>query len=365
MDSRKMTIGVFAIKKMSMPMFSWLMVVALTPLMSWASNPSSGCSATNNLLNASGTYSFTFDGIERTFRLHVPGKYNGTTPAPMVTVFHGWGGDENEFLANSTVRREANKRGYILVAPKGLGSGAPDDSNNSWSFSGSTTGLDGDGGNGVSGAVCNYNMTATYTYPSCSGVAQNSCAWSQCQQDDVAFTVALVEYISSKMCIDTNNVFAAGGSNGGMFTWELGQNPQSAEKFRALASIIGLPHRGYLAAKGKPEDMPVLLITGTRDATVPPGEWDDPAFTTTTDGDWFYYTGATAITQSWAQAHGCSVAGDAVPFNDGYKKPDCRTYCSGDQGWPRVLDCRASMGHTYSFSWAWKLILDFFDQHSI
>ena len=33
-------------------------------------------------------------------------------------------------------------------------------------------------------------------------------------------------------------------------------------------------------------------------------------------------------------------------------------------GWPKVLDCRAAMGHTYEFSWAWRLILDFFDAQS-
>ena len=26
-----------------------------------------------------------------------------------------------------------------------------------------------------------------------------------------------------------------------------------------------------------------------------------------------------------------------------------------------VLDCRLPMGHTYQFTWAWPLILDFFD----
>ena len=36
-------------------------------------------------------------------------------------VFHGWGGDENEFLADKNVTTLADERGYIVVAPRGLG----------------------------------------------------------------------------------------------------------------------------------------------------------------------------------------------------------------------------------------------------
>jgi len=277
-------------------------------------------------------------------------------------MFHGWGGNENEFLGSKSVTRLADKRGYILVAPRGLGAGAPDHSNNSWSFSGSTTGLDGDGG-----SICDTSITPKYSYPSCNqkGIAKNTCSWTQCQADDVDFAVALVDHVNENLCVDTQNVFAAGGSNGGMFTWELGQNPQSASVFRAIAPLIGLPHRGYLYAQGKFGDMPALVITGTRDNVVPPGDWEDPSFTTTSNGnDRYYYTGATAITRSWADVHDCDTSVDAVSFNDGIRKTDCRTYCSEDPGWPRVLDCRARMGHSYSLSWSWKLIMNFFDAHS-
>jgi hypothetical protein len=156
-----------------------------------------------------------------------------------------------------------------------------------------------------------------------------------------------------------------------MFTWELGQNPASAPIFRATAPLIGLPHRGYLSAQGNGDELPVLVITGTRDNVVPPGDWEDDSFTTTSNGsDRYYYTGATAITREWAEAHRCydpdlKPKQKAVPFDDGNRKTDCRTYCdvSGDE-WPAVLDCRARMRHTYSFSWAWPLILNFFDAHS-
>ena len=332
-------------------------LLTLTPLATWAVTPSEGCGSNGW---GSGTYTMDYAGVTRTFRVHVPKGYNRNNPAPLVTIYHGWGGNENDFMRSKKVRSEADKRGYILVAPRGLGSGAPDQSFNSWSFSGSTTGVDGDGGK-----ICDDSITPDYSYDSCAGVKQNSCSWTQCQQNDVEFAVALVGRIGENLCVDQDRVFASGGSNGGMFTWELGQNPVSAPTFKAIAPVIGLPHRAYLDAQGKLEEMPVILITGTRDTTVPPGDWNDPGYTTTSNGnDRYYYTGATAITESWAAAHGCEIVQDAVPFNDGVRKADCRTFCSGDPGWPRVLDCRARMGHSYGLSWSWKLILKFFDQHS-
>ncbi len=332
-----------------------------------AITPSTGCGASPP---ASGTYTLVNGGISRSYRLHVPTGYNRTTPAPLVAIFHGWGGDENEFIGNTTVTSLANQRGYILVAPRGLGSGSPDNKNNSWTFSGSATGLDGDGINaavpGDTNAICDPVKTPDYSYPSCRAanpvVARNTCSWTQCQTDDVAFSVALVNDIKSRLCVDTERVFVTGGSNGGMFAWELGQNPASAPTFRAIAPLIGLPHRGFLAGPGKPAPMPALVITGTTDTTVPAGTWENPSFTTTSNGsDRYYYTGATAITRVWAQANGCGLS-TAQTFNDGNAKTDCRTYCSSFPGWPKVLDCRARMGHVYNLAWSWKLILDFFDR---
>ena len=315
----------------------------------------------------SGTYTMQHSGLTRSYRLHVPTGYNANQPARLVTIFHGWGGDENEFLNDRTVIAEADARGYILVAPRGLGSGAPDFSLNSWSFRGSTTGLDGDGVNPAirrdTDAVCDPRKTPDYSYSSCAGVASNTCAWTHCQADDVAFALALVDEIKENLCVDEQNVFATGGSNGGMFTWELGQNPASAPTYRAIAPLIGLPHRAYKDAPGKTGDLPALVITGTKDPTVPPGSWDNENYTQTTDGDRYFYTSATGITKAWAAAHSCNTD-VRTDFDDGYAKTTCGTYCGDDAGWPRVLDCRANMGHDYSFRWSWPLIMDFFDQHA-
>lgn len=356
---------------------SLLAMTLLVPIRSATATESSGCGKTLS----SGIYQMNDQGVSRTYRVFVPSHYQSDTTYPLVIVFHGWGGDENEFLGDEGVTKLADRRNYIVVAPRGLGSTAPDSNRNSWSFRGSTTGIAGPSQGGTptpsgttAGAICDPARTPNFTYPSCQSVARNTCSWTQCQADDVTFTIHLVAEVESKLCVDTTRVFASGGSNGGMFTWELGQNARSAPIFRAIAPIIGLPHRGYLETAGRSGGLPVLVITGIRDTTVPPGAWEDASPTTASDNDRYYYTGATAITRRWGPVNGCSYSGaPAAPFDAGTAHADCRTYCatnpagwsggSAGVGWPNVVDCRAPMGHTYDLDWSWKLVLDFFDAH--
>lgn len=350
---------------------SLAVLTLLAPLAAWpAASGSSGCGAAPP---ESGSHTLVHGGISRTYGLRLPAGYDPQRPSRLVLAFHGWGGDEGEFLNDATVVAESSRRGYVLVALRGLGSGAPDEKNNSWTFRGSASGVIADAGatsaagaNGASGAglpICDAALTPDYRYPSCHATARNSCSWTQCQDDDVQFVTALLERLEATLCIDKEHVFASGGSNGGMFTWELGQNPATAGKFRAIAPVIGLPHRGDLRAPGRRGGMPVLLITGTRDTTVPPGRWEDPTYTTTSGSDRYYYTGATAIVRRWAAAEGCATTGPERPFSTGYVEADCRSYCAARApAWPPVLDCRAPMGHDYDFAWSWRLVLDFFDR---
>ena len=46
--------------------------------------------------------------------------------------------------------------------------------------------------------------------------------------DDIDFVLALIEEAKKRLSIDPDRIFAVGGSNGGMFTWELGQKSSVA-----------------------------------------------------------------------------------------------------------------------------------------
>lgn len=131
--------------------------MSIVPVSGWAVD-STGC---GTIAPRSGTYTMQYDGRDRVYRLHVPKNYNRNAAAPLTAVFHGWSGDENEFLGKGSVRKLADQLGYILVAPRGLGSGDPDNNNNSWTFSGSDTGV-GPGPGFL--PVCDYSITPDYSY---------------------------------------------------------------------------------------------------------------------------------------------------------------------------------------------------------
>lgn len=316
----------------------------------------------------SGTHSMSRAGFTRRFRVHVPAGYDPSVHAPLIVAFHGWGGDQDEFLGNAAVSSNLDQTGFITVAPVGLGPGEPDFNYASWSFNGSTTGLDGDGVNllvtGDTADICDAKATPNYTYGSCSGVAENTCSWTHCLDNDIEFAIELVEVVSNNLCIDRDRVFAVGGSNGGAFVWDLVRDGEGAKVFAATASLTGLPHRGYLDAPASSGGKPALLITGTNDQTVPPGAWGDERFTTTTDGDVYYYASATSVTKVWAEAASCDVASPATLFDVGVEGLECRAWsgCAADSEWPPVLDCRRAMGHVYGLSWSWPLITDFFSR---
>ncbi|WP_223427338.1 alpha/beta hydrolase family esterase [Tateyamaria pelophila] len=310
----------------------------------------------------SGTYETNIGGVARSYRLLVPENYDPATPTPLILAFHGWGGGTDAFLGAANVADQSSAQGFIVAAPVGLGEGGGDASYSSWSFPGSSTGIDGDGAK-----ICDDANTGDYSYASCkvpgAEIAQNTCSWTHCQGDDAAFVTAFMDELSGTLCIDQNRIYGVGGSNGGMFLWTLAQNPDVAGRFAAIAPLIGLPHRGYTDGPAVDGGVPVLSITGMSDPTVPPGEWEDAGHTTTTDGDFYYYTGATAITRAFAEAASCDISqpAQAVAFDDG---SDCRSYCSSGAGEvPAVLDCRRDMAHVYELEDTWPMILNFFDAH--
>jgi poly(3-hydroxybutyrate) depolymerase len=307
--------------------------------------------------------------LERQFRVHIPPTLESSTDVPLVLAFHGWGGNEHEFLKHRVVTEELDRRGWILIAPLGLG---PEDGKRfrpSWSFSGSTTGLAGPSANQVSGpggplTICDEALTPDYTYPSCHSIAKSTCSWTHCLDDDIDFVLALIEEAKKRLPIDPDRIFAVGGSNGGMFTWELGLNERSAPSFRAFSSLIGLPHRGFDSPPPAVHTKPMLLITGGKDTTVPPGRRGDLQYTTTTNGEAYFYESASTVTRTWAEALQCDLTRQ-VPAYVESTPLDCSTWaeCQQAANGPSIVDCRApSMGHIYDLPTTWPVILRFFAQ---
>jgi poly(3-hydroxybutyrate) depolymerase len=303
---------------------------------------------------------FQVGSIERQFRIFYPADYLASAHNPLVILLHGWGGNEDSFLNQDALRRTADARGVVLVAPRGLGSGAPDFGNNSWTFSGSDTGVTATGM-----PICDAALTPDYRYPSCktSKISLTTCAWTHCQgqsHTDIDFLVELLALLEKQQCIDSDRLYLMGGSNGGNLVWDVARAPRLSNKLAAVASWIGLPHKSYLTPATAAALPPALLITGTKDKTDPPGDWDDFNVTTTSNqSDRYFYESASATIRAWSAASGCPVGAVATPV--AAPPPfDCRAYCPGERQDVPALDCRLEMGHEYREDDAWPLTLDFF-----
>lgn len=150
----------------------------------------------------------------RSSLLHVPASYDPDEPTPLLLTFHGKGGDGAGAAYASNMTRSSDAHGFIVAYPNGA-----DD---------------------------NWNCCNNTPY------------------DDVAFIDALITRISTDYCIDAEQVFAAGFSNGGYMSYRL-----MCELSARIAGIAVL--EGALAIQDcKPErPVPVIQFHGTEDDAIP------------------------------------------------------------------------------------------------
>jgi polyhydroxybutyrate depolymerase len=156
-------------------------------------------------------------GLERTYILHVPPAYDGTTPLPLVLNLHGFGSSGARQARYSRFPALADAEGFIVASPDGAGSPQQ------------------------------WNIRRQDSLP-----------------DDVAFIRELLAALERELCIDRARVFAAGISNGAAFAQQLAC--AMPRRFAAIAAVAALVYP--LACTG---DAPVALIAfhGTEDVCVP------------------------------------------------------------------------------------------------
>ncbi|HLG96170.1 MAG TPA: prolyl oligopeptidase family serine peptidase [Bryobacteraceae bacterium] len=66
-------------------------------------------------------YRSAVDNTLQPYRIFVPTSYDGSKPAPLLVALHGMGGDENSMFDGykETLKREAERVGFVVVCPKG------------------------------------------------------------------------------------------------------------------------------------------------------------------------------------------------------------------------------------------------------
>ena len=223
-----------------------------------------------------GIWSASFDHNEvlRSAIVYVPDEL--MEPAPMLLNFHGYGGTAPEFMADADLRDVADDAGFILVYPQGTrmegsphwNSAAPSDNNKS-------------------------------------------------NADDFGFVAQLIDTIADAYNVDTDRVYAAGYSNGGMMAFGLAC--YRGDLVAAVASISGalLDDIGVSCTPTTPTS--VLTMHGTADTVLP-------------------YDGAEGMRSAqgaldfWTDVNGITDAPLETSSNDGGTSVETLRYTGGTNG---------------------------------
>jgi polyhydroxybutyrate depolymerase len=169
----------------------------------------------------------TPDGRHRTYRVYVPASLP-THPVPLLIALHGGTGWNTQFERNSGFDALAERYGFIVVYPNGVGTGPGEASLRTW----------------------NAGM--------CCGPAV------QKHVDDVGFIKQLIGTLEVGFRIDRARVFAAGHSNGGFMAYRL------ACELSDRIAAVGLQSGGFgLLTCAPKHPVSLLHIHGTADTNVP------------------------------------------------------------------------------------------------
>jgi polyhydroxybutyrate depolymerase len=236
------------------------------------------------------TRTLTVDGGARTYYVHVPQGLGAASAAPLVFAFHGGGmtvmGDGGlGFELFAHVRAKSDASGFVLVEPEG------------------TPALPGS----QPGALDVFN-------------AGNCCEQAEQKNanvDDVALVSAIIDAVSTEVCIDPKRVFATGLSNGAMLSHRLAC--QLSERIAAIAAVSGgmgnrdldtFPSPTTLFPCNPTRPVPVLHIHGTQDACYPfDGGWGPLSLLT--------FEGVPVTVQNWVARNGCEAGSPTQVFSHG------------------------------------------------
>ena len=277
----------------------------------------------------------TFDGLERSFRLHIPPGANSGDPAPLVVGLHGLGSDSELFATFTKMNDKADELGFIMLYPDGTG-----EKELAWN----------------AGHCCNLQRRNNV--------------------DDVAFIRALVKATQGLLNVDPNRIYATGMSNGGMLAYRLAA--EASDIFAAVgpvaASIGGIPQDRWPEVSIPPPTEPVsiIAINGMQDHFVryEGGEASGQFTTGRTD---------VSIAESigfWVIHNGCDpepeteITFEGNIITDTFSCPDdigvvLITIVDGEHAWPgATVEVPPSLPQPNQQISATALILDFFAAYS-
>ena len=242
-----------------------------------------------------------YDGLTRSYRLHLPADYDGSTPLPLILGLHGGTGTARHFERTSGLADLVDEFGFIAVLPDGTG------------------------------------RLQTWNAGYCCGAALRDAV------DDVGFIRALIENLQAEYNIDPARIYVMGHSNGAMLAYRLG-----AELSDVLAAIgpvsgtIGGQAKGnddLLLIPAPTEPVSVIAIHGREDEAVP----YDGGFSDGTFGSGRVDVAVADSIAFWREYNNCSTEPEITTANNlVYERSTCTP-----EGVEVVLITIEDGGHTW------------------
>jgi polyhydroxybutyrate depolymerase len=216
-----------------------------------------------------GDYHFVIQhgGRPRTYRVHVPARYDSATAAPVLVALHGGDGmDSKAGNAYYGLLSKSDREGFVAVFPTGY-SRSP-------------------------------GQPPTWNAGTCCGAARDD------KVDDVGFIRQVVSNVFGQVHIDRQRIYATGVSNGAMMAYRLAC--EMPEVFRAVAAVAATDQTASCTPRNP---VSVLHIHAKDDKLVP-------------------LAGATSTVAKWAQLNGCRMAPERTLQMAG-AYCDAYSYCRG------------------------------------
>lgn len=233
------------------------------------------------------------EGIDREYFVYLPEAQASGEPLPVLIALHGYTGSATglEAAATGGLNRHAERRGYIAVYPQGTHFVGETEARGEVFVSSWNT-IAGQADVGPEGAMCTEDHYEVPCPPECNGSC-GDCGWVSCY-DDVGFVDKLIDAIVTDYSADADRIYITGFSNGGMMAYRLAC--ELSERFAAAADIHGLTELGFTCSPGS--DLPLLLMAGGKDTTVPPDGSDVAGW---------LYSRPEVISEVWAAGLSCSA----------------------------------------------------------
>lgn len=233
-------------------------------------------------------------GDERTYRIHVPRGYNGLTPLPIIFAFHGTSASASVLERETAFDQLADSLAFFVVYPEGFHRG--------WNV----------------GDCCRYSFVK--------------------HKDEQAFTLKILDELTSGLQLDTTRVYVTGYSDGGTLSFLLACGASS--RITAVASVAGTL-LDPLPACNLSRPVPVMIIHGTGDHNIPyEGKQGGPGYIR---GNHHEYS-APEVTQFWIAHNSCGtipvlqrvnkVEKAAYECAGGKSEVLFYTIYNGQHGWP-------------------------------